>query len=204
MSTPEPAIRTGRTLLFLILGGAVVLTAAVLIAAQYRTAHRDGGVAQRNDTLPDLCEIVSPETLVKARTTNGDARYSTAAGGGTSCVWDQTAGRDGPGMRTLVVNIDEPYTPELAFESRVEQQTQGQASQVSDLAGVGDEAKSVLTVKFSDPRAVSGHVVRKGERVIVVRYVGADPGLFTAETTPDVTQLQAMSRAVLDEILGKL
>jgi hypothetical protein len=48
------------------------------------------------------------------------------------------------------------------------------------------------------------HVVRKGEHVVAVRYVGADPSLFTREAKPDVPALQAMSRAVLDEVLGKL
>ncbi|MDX8052059.1 hypothetical protein SK571_21945 [Lentzea sp. BCCO 10_0798] len=184
---------------------AVVLAAGgVTTGGLYRMAHRDGGVAQRNDTLPELCEIVSPTTLAKARTTNGDARYSVSTKIETSCVWDQTLGRDGAGMRTLVVNIGKPHNPELLFDSYLQTQTQGQASEVTTLDGVGDAAKSVLTAKRSDPRAVSGHVVRKGEHVIAVRYVGADPSLFTKEAKPDMTELQSMSRAVLDEVLGKL
>lgn len=204
MSALEPVRTRDRARLLPIMVIAVLVVGGVAAGNGYRMAHRDGGVAQRGDTLPELCGIVSPETLAKARTTNGDARYSTSNQAGTSCVWDQTLGSDGPGMRTLVVNISKPYNAELAFDSYLQTQTQGQASEVTTLDGVGDAAKSVLTVKLSDPRAVSGHVVRTGEHVISVRYVGADPGLFTEEAKPDVTALQSMSRAVLDEVLGKL
>lgn len=191
-------------MLLLIVGAVVLASAAATASSLYRKAHRDSGVAPRNDALPELCEIVSPETLARARTTNGDARYSVSTSFETSCVWDQTLGRDGTGMRTLVVNIGKPPNPELMFGSYVDVQTQGQASEVTALDGVGDEAKSVLTTKLSDPRAVSGHVVRKGAHVVAVRYVGADPSLFSREANPDVPGLQAMSRAVLDEVLGKL
>lgn len=109
MNGPEPARGTGRTRLLLIMGVVVLAAAGVTVGSLYRMAHRDSGVAQRGDVLPELCEIVSPETLAKART----------------------------------------------------------------------------TVRRPDPRAMSGHVVRK-------------------ETTPDVPALQATSRAVLDEVLGKL
>lgn len=204
MSAPEAARGKGKALTLLIVGAVVLAFGAETAGFLYQKAHRDSGVAQRNDTLPEMCEIVSPETLAKARTTNGDARYSTSTKFETSCVWDQTLGRDGTGMRTLVVNIGKPYNPELMFANYVDVQTQGQASEVTTLAGVGDEAKSVLTVKQSDPRVVSGHVVRKGAHVVGVRYVGADPGPFTREAAPDVPELQAMSRVVLDEVLGKL
>lgn len=122
----------------------------------------------------------------------------------TSCVRDQTLGRDGAGMRTLVVNIGKPHNPEFMFGSYLDVQPQGQASEVTALDGVGDEAKSVLTAKRSDPRVMSGHVVREGANVVAVRYVGADPSLFSREANPDVPGLQAMCRAVLDEVLGKL
>lgn len=188
---------------------AVVIVAVVLLLGGLGTggfffinARKDHGYPQRNDALPELCGSVSAETLAKARTTNPDgSRSSQPQSNITNCRWDQTAGRDNPGYRVLRVQIWEGAGK---FEDMVGMVTSNsRAKGVGDISGIGDEAKGFETERPGEAPAEYSLAARKGDHCVLVEYTGADPGLFSL-TKPDLAEFAEISKAVMNDVLGKL
>lgn len=189
---------------------AVVIIVVLLLLAGLGTggffflhARRDQGYPQRGDALPELCGSVSAQMLAKARTTNPDGpRSSQPDGNTTNCHWQQTEGRDNPGNRSLYVKI---WQGEGKFSSALEMVSVSRTATttVSDVNGIGDEAKSVTTVWPHDVVDEYALVARKGDHTVIVEYSGSDPGLFSA-TKPDLNEFGEIAKAIMNDVLGKL
>lgn len=189
---------------------AVVIVAVVLLLGGLGTggfffinARKDHGYPLRNDALPEKCGSVSAETLAKARTTNPNGQQSSQPEDGvTNCHWQQTEGRDSPGYRSLRLKI---WEGEDKFQAAVGMvSASGTAVKtVDDVSGIGDEAKAVTTDWPTEATSEYALVARKGDRTVIVEYVGADPGLFSL-TEPDLNEFAEISKSVMNDVLGKL
>lgn len=202
---PQPPRKKGKGAVI-----AVVVVVVVLLLGGLGTgafffinARKDRGYPQRNDALPELCGSVSAETLAKARTTNPDGSQSSQPDDKTTnCHWEQTEGRDNPGYRSLRLRV---WQSEGMYQSGIDMvSTSGTAVKtVSDVSGIGDEAKAVTTEWPTEATSEYALVARKGDHTVVVEYVGADPGLFSL-TEPDLNEFAEISKIVMNDVLGKL
>ncbi|MCP2250906.1 hypothetical protein [Lentzea aerocolonigenes] len=201
---PQPPRKKGKGAVI-----AVVIVAVVLLLGGLGTggffffnARKDHGYPQRNDALPERCNTVSPETLAKARTTNPDGSQSADLGeGDTNCHWEQTAGRDAPGYRSLRIKI---WDGEDKFKALGEVLlSDSTTKEVGAVSGLGDEAKAYERSRASEAPAEYALVARKGDRAVLVEYTGADPGLFSLGK-PDMNDLRQTATAVMNDVLGKL
>lgn len=188
---------------------AVVIVAVVLLLGGLGTgaffffnARKDHGYPQRNDAMPEQCGKVSPETLAKARTTNPNGQQSSAPEDGvTNCHWQQTAGRDNPGLRSLRVKI---WEGDDKFKAMGEMLlADSTTKEVGAVSGLGDEAKAYERGRASEAAVDYALVVRKGDQAVLVEYTGADPGLFSLGK-PDMGELRQTATAVMNDVLGKL
>ena len=187
----------------------MVVVAAVLLLGGLGTggffflnARRDHGYPQRTDALPQRCGSVSAQTLTKARTTNPDGRQSSQPEDGvTNCHWEQTAGRDNPGFRSLRVKI---WDGDDRFEAMGEMVLSDSTTrELGAVSGLGDEAKAYERGRASESSAEYALAVRKGDHAVLVEYSGADPGLFRLGK-PDMNELRETATAVMNDVLGKL
>lgn len=175
----------------------------------YLNNNKDGGSPKRNDALPALCGNISEAALAKARTTNpnklGSSERDLSTGKSASCSWHQTKGVDGTGLRNSSVYVTTgPEDASQEYQQRVQQamaNTQGTPQQ-KPLDGLGDEATAVLmdsTSAFMDLTII----VRKGDSVVEVSYIGWDAGIFSAKR-PDVADFEAAAKTLAGEMVAKL
>lgn len=192
---------------------AVVVGSILLLGALgtggffFFNVRKDQGSPPRTVTQPEFCRNVSAETLKKVRTTNpaqrGNYEQKFDNSTLTSCAWEQTAGRDGSGMRMLTVYTEQTDgLGEKAFDLRVQKAESNAKTKTKKVDGVGDKA-SVVVVSRSGGHQELNYIVRKGDDVVSVEYIGWDPGLFT-RGAPDTDEQEATAKAVIEEVLGKL
>ncbi|PWK83976.1 hypothetical protein C8D88_10956 [Lentzea atacamensis] len=193
---------------------AVAIVAVVLLLGGLGTGgffffniRRDQGEPLRTTSLPEACKNVSAETLGRVRTTNpratGSFEQKNSDSTLTACSWDQTEGRDGSGMRTLTVKIQQTQDyGEKSFELGLQAVQSNTAASTKNVDGVGDQA-AVVVIPRSGGYQDLHWVVRKGDDVIGVEYRGWDPGLFS-RSNPDVAEQEAAAKTVVDDVLGEL
>lgn len=196
-------------IIVMIIVGLLVLGGGGTALIFYLNANKDGGGPKRNDPLPALCGNVSEAALAKARTTNpnglGSSERDSPAGKNTRCSWNQTRGVDGSGLReTSVYVTSEVKDADGSYQETIQMamaNTQG-VPQQKPLSGLGDEATAVLmesTSAFTDITII----VRKGDNVIEVDYIGWDVGVFSPKK-PNVADFEAAAMGVAEEMVAKL
>jgi hypothetical protein len=208
---PQPPRKKSKApvIIVSILVGLLVLGGGGIALAFYLYANRDGGSAKRDNALPALCGNISEAALAKARTTNpnglGSSERDLPTGKRTSCSWDQTKGVDGSGLRNTNVDVtSELKDAKSEYQQLVQQATAGNRStpQVKPLDGLGDEATAVLLDSTSAYLDLT-ILVRKGDKVITVNYLGWDVGVFSPKK-PDVAEFEAAAMGVAQEMVAKL
>lgn len=203
---PPPPRKKSKApiIITLVIFGVLLLGGGGTAAFFYFEAHEAKGSAPTGDKLPEPCGKVSEATLAKARTTNpnGKMAHHLELNGRatTTCDWRQTKGKDGEGLRSLTVHIEQSEDPGEAFGRLVEQaklNNQGEI-QVKEL-DLGDQSTAVLMTTKSAFTTVDV-VVRKDDTVYEVDYAGWDVGLFSPKQ-PDLAQLEATAKSVAEELL---
>lgn len=196
-------------IIVMIVVGLLVLGGGGTALIIYLNANKDGGSPKRTDALPALCGNISETALAKARTTNpnklGSSERDLSTGKHTSCSWQQTEGVDGSGLRNATVYVTrEPEDAGEEYQLQVQQamsNNQGTPQQ-KPLDGIGDEATAVLmdtTSAFMDLTII----VRKGDNVVEVSYIGWDAGIFSPKR-PDVAEFEAAAKTLAEEMVAKL
>ncbi|TWP44895.1 hypothetical protein FKR81_40555 [Lentzea tibetensis] len=189
-----------------IIAGVLVLGGAATAAVIYTSAHKDRGQPYTNAKMPGVCGNVSEAALAKARATNPSGSSNENKIGDettTNCGWGQTKGKDGEGLRTLNVYVYESKDGQRTFDEQVtmaKANNQGQI-QVKDL-DIGDQSTAVLMTTTSAFTGIEV-VVRKGDKVVNVDYIGWDVGLFSP-TRPDVPEFEEAAKAIAAEMIAEL
>lgn len=202
---PPPKKRSKAPIVIAAVVGSVLLLGALGTGGFFfLNVREDQGEPPRTVAQPEFCQNVSSGTLAKVRTTNpkqtGSYEQKFDNSTVTSCSWGQTEGRDGSGMRSLTVYTEQTDgLGEKAFDLRVEK---AESNVVAKTRKDGDQV-AVVTVSRSGGYLELTYIVRKGEDVVGVEYLGWDPGLFS-RTHPDAAKHEAAAKAVAEEVLGKL
>ncbi|GLZ30396.1 hypothetical protein Lesp02_25850 [Lentzea sp. NBRC 105346] len=205
---PMPPKKSKAPVVIVVIAVLLLLGGGGTAAFFYFNAHKDGGRAHTGDKLPERCTTVSEATLAAVRTTNPNAKMSNEMNSNgrkfTSCSWTQTKGRDGEGLRSLSLRIEQGDETRQTYEMWERQaKSNGQGTiQTKELSGAGDQGAVILVLTDSAFTEVD-MVVRKGDTVVGLDYIGWDVGIFSP-TKPDLAEFEQNARKALDEVVAKI
>ncbi|WP_410661146.1 hypothetical protein [Amycolatopsis sp. lyj-112] len=193
---PPPKKKRLGLMITLIAVPAVLLLGGGLTAFLfYQDAHKDGGSPPSSARLGKACAAVSPQTLARLRTTNPYADLSREQQGHTSCVWEQTEGKDGEGSRQLTFQVTE------AAVDRTGRQLECEGTVLAP-PNIGDQSCTSIKSYGGASRMGQLQFVENG-KFVLIQYQGWDVGLFDTVPMPD----EELTKAVLDianEVAGKI
>jgi hypothetical protein len=204
---PQPPKKSKAPLIIALVTGLLVLGGLTTGLALYLDVHKDGGEPKRADQLPALCGNISEAALAKARTTNPNRLGSSELDMGddgkrTICSWNQTKGVDGSGHRGVDVYVTTGWEGADVDEIVADHMKTRGVPARKPLDGLGDQAAAVL-VEGKTAITDIWIIVRKGDTVVQVDYVGWDAGVFT-NTKPEVAEFEAAAKGLAADMVAKL